>query len=82
MVARDEFDSGTRDLLMGTRTDARESFYRTSAPKMLLSVAAVILSLSMGLLGAVIEKPLGYIAVFAGVMGLSLVAFWHSDLIG
>jgi hypothetical protein len=74
-MAWDGFDADTRDTLLGVNADARESFYRPSTLRRLLSIFAIMVSLALVTLGLYAEKPLGYFIMLAGVIGLELSAY-------
>jgi len=73
-MAWDGFDPDTRESLRGARSEARESFYGTSYPRILLGTSVIILSLTSAILGLAVEEPLRYILVLGGISGLALAA--------
>lgn len=75
-MAWDGFDPDTRESLRGARSEARESFYGTSYPKILVGTAIIILSLTTAILGLAVEEPLRFVLVLGGISGLEVAAVW------
>jgi len=73
-MAWEGFDPDTRDSLRGVGSDVRRRYYGASGLRTALQATAIVLSLALMVSGLVVEKPLGYVLVFGGVLGLVLTA--------
>lgn len=71
-TAWEGFDPDTRDSLRGVRSEARGRYYGASGMRTLLEVVAVAVSLALMVSGLLVEKPLGFVLVLGGVLGLAL----------
>lgn len=73
-MAWEGFDPDTRDSLRAAGSEARGRYYGASGLRTALQATAIVLSLALMVSGLVVDKPLGFVLVFGGVLGLALTA--------
>jgi hypothetical protein len=68
--------SDTENLLRGVSSSARESFYRKSSSRYFFYGCAIVLLLSVAVVGLLHGDFLGHVVALGGAFGIALVSIW------